>query len=113
MYEYKDRLKLLGLDSLEKRRLKFDLIMYYKILHGYVNVDYRSFFTLNQNVKNTRTNGLMLCKPLTKSKHPSNTFSIRCINCWNSLPIEIVKANNINVFKNGLNKFDFSNFLLP
>ena len=40
---YPERLKLLDLESLEHRRLKFDLKMYYQIIHGLVSLDVNKF----------------------------------------------------------------------
>ena len=36
---YNDRLKTLGLDSLEYHRLRYDLVMMYKIVHNLVDLD--------------------------------------------------------------------------
>ena len=41
---YAGRLKILDLESLEQRRLKFDLKMYFQIIHGLVNLDRDKFF---------------------------------------------------------------------
>ena len=38
---YKERLCLLGVESLELRRLKLDLFTIYKIVHGLMDVDSR------------------------------------------------------------------------
>jgi len=43
---YKDRLQVLGLQSLESRRLQFDLIYTYKILTGKTDRNIASIFTL-------------------------------------------------------------------
>jgi len=43
---YTERLKLLNLDTLEDRRLKFDLIYCYKIIFGLVHVNRDEFFEL-------------------------------------------------------------------
>jgi len=43
-YSYTESLQLLNLDSLEVRRLKFDLIMCYKIIFGIVRVNRDEFF---------------------------------------------------------------------
>ena len=41
---YADRLKILNLEPLEQRRLKFDLKMYFQIIHGLVNLNKDNFF---------------------------------------------------------------------
>ena len=48
---YKGRLHQLGLFSLEKRRLRGDMIEVYKIMPGVENVDRETFFSLSQNTK--------------------------------------------------------------
>ena len=111
LYSYSERLKILKLEPLELRRLKADLTMYYKILNGLVDLDAAKFFVLDRNVHNTRTNGVKLVKPVSRSSHHSNVFSHRCINCWNALPPDIVSASSLPSFKYRLDKFDFSRFL--
>ena len=48
---YTERLKLLHIESLEKRRLKADLAFTYKIIIGLVNLKLSDFFTLMTNCK--------------------------------------------------------------
>ena len=52
---YNDRLQRLKLESLELRRLKADLMMYYKIVHEVVDLKFDDLFKLSLN--NTRSNG--------------------------------------------------------
>ena len=37
---------MLNLERLELRRLRFDLVMYYKILHSLMSIDVSSFYIL-------------------------------------------------------------------
>ena len=41
---YADRLKCMGLESLEYRRLKFKLILLYKIFNNIINIDFNKYF---------------------------------------------------------------------
>ena len=52
---YEDRLKELNLFSLEKRRLRGQVIEVFKILRGFDNVDYRNMFQLSKG--RTRNHG--------------------------------------------------------
>ena len=42
--EYEDRFKELGLQSLEERRIRYDMIQVFKLMHNYDDVDRRHFF---------------------------------------------------------------------
>ena len=44
---YKDRLSLIELPSLEERRIRGDLIEAFKLLKGIANLDYSLFFKLS------------------------------------------------------------------
>ena len=43
---YRKRLEVLGIDSLELRRLRCDLIYVYKTLFGLVDLNFNDYFTL-------------------------------------------------------------------
>ena len=42
--EYEDKLKELGLQSLEERRIRYDMIQVFKLIHNYGDVDRSQFF---------------------------------------------------------------------
>ena len=98
---YEDRCKQFNITSLEKRRLRGDLIETFKIIHGHENVDRNIFFEMADS--NTRSN---TCK-LKKRDHirtvtRANSFGIRVVNEWNDLPVEVVTAQSVSVFKQRL-----------
>jgi len=47
---YSDRLHALGLESIETRRVKFDLSFCYKFFFGVVNVRFHDFFSLANSI---------------------------------------------------------------
>ena len=67
-----DRNKKFGLHSLCKRRRKFDLIMFYKLVHGLCGLDPDVFCTFKPSV--TRGDSVKLYLPRTKTKFRSQFF---------------------------------------
>ena len=101
---YETRCNRLGISTLQKRRLRGDLIEVYKIIHGFENVNMNDFFEFN--IGGTRTN---TCK-LRKREHVrtatrANAFSVRVVNPWNALPEHVVTAPTISAFKNRLDEY--------
>jgi len=107
---YRERLSYLHAETLECRRLKFDLTMMFKMFYNLVDVSVSDFFSLSSNV-NTRGHILKIDKPLSNINARQHSFACRRIECWNSLPNTAVNATSAASFKNCLNTVDFSNFL--
>ena len=63
--EYKQRLSVLNLESLEYRRLKTHLVMYYKIIHNLIDLNCENFFKFSRHSL-TRSHNLTLTKPKNK-----------------------------------------------
>ncbi len=101
---YADRLKLTGLISLEKRRVRGDLIQVFKMIKGFDRVDYKNFFEIC-TVSKTRGHSYKMVKKCFRGDLRKNFFSQRVINSWNSLPQNVVDAETVNSFKNRLDKF--------
>ena len=98
----------LDLPSLNYRRIRGDLIFLYKLINGYFNLDFSTFFTLSPNI-HTRGNSLKLYKPYTHRLCRSNYFSVRVINHWNQLPEEIVSCTSLNQFKSLIGNYFSTN----
>ena len=101
--EYKERLKTLGLHSLERRRLRGDMIEVYKWVNGINKGDINDVLKLNQDQR-TRTNGFKLEKSRFKKDIGKYWFGNRVVDMWNRLPSNVVGAETLNTFKNRLDK---------
>jgi len=84
---YDERLRRLGLTTLERRRLRGDLIETYKILTGKKSIDSGNFFTLNEGLHNLRGHKYKLYKDLNIRKF---FFSQRVVDSWKKLPVHVV-----------------------
>ena len=84
---YYQRLKALGMESLELRRLRCDLLFVYKLLFGIVKMDLSDFFIPNFN-GNLRGHAFKLKLPPCRVNARFNFFSYRVINPWNALPLQ-------------------------
>ena len=100
--EYPERLKMLNLTTLTYRRKRTDILQVYRIINKIDNLDYKDFFIKNE--RDTRGHKWKFIKPTAISKLRQNTFSVRVINDWNSLPTEVVESPSLNSFKNALEK---------
>ena len=101
---YLDRLNLLALDSLELRMIKFSLCFVYKIIYGYVDLQFAELFKFSTNAHGTRSNGLKLEIECSRNNKRKFFFSARVVRFWNSLPREVVMSRSLNDFKSCLSK---------
>ena len=110
---YSERLAVINLDTLELRRLRADLLMYYKILNGLSPLTANEYFTVTVNDRVTRSSDkLLLSKPSISTNVLENDFFVRRINCWNELPDSVKRASSINVFKSLVSRIDLSRYLI-
>ena len=108
--EYRDRLSHLGLETLESRRVKFDLINTFKIIRGHVGVDRDEFFTFSNNTK-TRGHSAKLAKEKGRIDARLNFFCVRVVNWWNKLSEHVVSARSVHSFKQRLDLVNFDSII--
>ncbi len=97
--EYEIRAQLLNLDSLSCRMDKGDMILVYKILHGFLEgVQWQDFFQM-ADTSRMRGHPLKLRKDRSRLDLRKFTFSQRVVNMRNDLPAEVVTASSVKMFK--------------
>ena len=73
-FSYEQRLQILNLESLELRRVKADLTMYFKIINNFVDLNCDDFYKFSSNA--TRTNGFKLLMPISVIQRQLKMFLI-------------------------------------
>ena len=97
-FDYADRLKILNLESLETRRLRFDLLYTYKMLFGFIHVDCESMFKFN-STSITRGHSYKLYATTSRVNLRHYFFCNRVVATWNSLPLSVDILSSFNRFK--------------
>ena len=100
---YAARLSALDLPSLKSRRTRGDLIQTFKIINHFDDLDYTNFFTLS-SVDKTRNANTKIFIEYCRTHKRKFCFSKRVPSLWNRLPNHIKMAQNVNIFKNLIDK---------
>ena len=110
--EYGFRLSKLRLTTLETRRKRGDLIVFYKIINGSDQVKWKNMPKKivqgeidGPAARNLRRGGICFRRePANICTSRNESFLNRIIPLWNELPQKVKKAVTLNSFKAGLGK---------
>ncbi|KAK3107559.1 hypothetical protein FSP39_017306 [Pinctada imbricata] len=111
---YPERLKTLGLPTLQYRRLRADMIQVYRILKGVDTIqNHTNILPISNSI--TRGHSLKISKQYCRTNVRKFSFSQRIVDCWNALPDNVVNATSVNSFKSQINKYwkDFNLKFVP
>lgn len=100
---YEDKLRKMGLFSLERRFARGDMIEVYKIFEGYDDLEIENFFEVDSNDV-LRGHERKLKVRYTRLNCRKHFFSIRVVNLWNKLSNNTVMSTNLNKFKVALDR---------
>ena len=82
------------------------MIQVFKILNGFDNVNpdtwFRKVIDASQRPTRQSMDPTALLKPKVKTEVRSNFFSVRVVNEWNRLPLELKMVPSLSLFKTNL-----------
>jgi len=93
---YESRLISLKLWTLDRRRVRADLIELFKMVRGLSTVDVNTFFEFD-NTGRTRGHCLKLRKGRVSTDLRQNFFTERVFNTWNQLESSVVESESPNL----------------
>ena len=98
---YEERLKELGLPSLQARRQEIDMVQTYKLVNKMDTDNSELWFERADSRRVTRNNAVRhnLVPKMYHHEFRRNFFSSRVIEQWNSLPVEVRDAPTVSSFK--------------
>jgi hypothetical protein len=105
--EYKERLRELGMVSLEERRHQNDMVQVFKILTEKDQVKKETWFVManvGERVTRATEDPLNIRIPAPRLEVRRNFFSQRVPRRWNKIPAALKKVNTVGAFKNGYKK---------
>ena len=101
---YEERLRLLGITSLEERRIRGD---FFRIVKGFEKVDLGTFFELDNGGGHAlRGHKWKLEVNRCRRQLRQCFFSQRVVKLWNRLPATVVEASSVNSFKKRLDDWN-------
>ena len=95
---YEQRLSSLDLSSLSARRQYNDVMLLYKCLHEFSNIQLTDL-KISVCKLSSRGAGFRLKHYKPRSTLLASGFYCRAVKLWNSLPITVAKSNSIGAFK--------------
>ena len=95
----------LGWRSLENRRIDSRLVMFYRIIHGYVAIQIPTYFEKPQRYTR-QTHPLCFRQIHTFAAYYQQSFYPATIVLWNRLPSDIVLRVDLDSFKEGVCKIN-------
>ncbi len=96
-----ERLHQLKFFSLERRRLRADLILAFNILKGEVDLNPSDFFFRPPRA-GLRGHTYRLLQGPSRLRRKSGAFSVRVVKYWNKLPAHLVLSSSVSIFKKSI-----------
>jgi hypothetical protein len=112
--QYDTRLERMSLIRHEKRRVRGDLIQFFKCINDidqiiwFKNLIIRDRSNISGPAAGVRNSDLSYSRQLVKNcQIRENFFTNRVIDFWNDLPVSVKQAGSVNIFKARLDKLKY------
>jgi hypothetical protein len=105
---YRQQLSYLGLNSLQTRRLRFQLITIFKIYNGQLKINFSDLFDV-PDVRRTRGHSCRITPKFSCHNYRLNFFTTSAISYWNKLSQEDIDSQSLSSFKSRLSTFFLKN----
>ena len=100
--DYSERLKRLGLTTLEERRVRGDMIQTYKFISKKEDIDPSVFFQMAVPRPGVHSKKIFIQR--TRLNVTKNFYSQRCTLRWNNLERNVIEVKKTGVFKKNYDK---------
>jgi ribonuclease P/MRP protein subunit RPP40 len=105
---YEEKLREIGLTTLEERRHQADMLQAFKIIRGFDKVDSSTWFQgVDVSIRTTRSaaDPLNLRPQAARLETRRNFFSNRVGEAWNVIPGDIKRSKTVSSFKNAYRRY--------
>ncbi len=93
--------KELKLQSLEKRRIRNDLVLTHRIIYNQINLEASQLFKLSRRL-GLRRPSFRLLQQTGRTRRTRNSFACRVVKYWNRLPLAVASVPDQLPFKRQL-----------
>jgi len=107
---YRDRLERLGLETLEMRRLRQDLVFTYKVIFRLVSDSHNELFVMSNSSISTRDHAYKLFQRYSHLDFCEHFFAERIMKPWNSLSANNATFKSLTTSKSFVNSVNLTNF---
>ncbi len=101
---YEERLKKLKLQSLEKRRIRNDLVLSHKIMFHQIDLEASKLFKFSRST-GLRRPSLRLLQQTGGTRRRRSGFACKVVKYWNRLPFAVASVPDQLAFKRQLDTY--------
>ncbi len=101
---YEERLRELKLQSLEKRRIRNDLVLTHKIMFHQTDLEASKLFKFSRR-PGLRRSSLRLLQQTGRTRRSRNSFACRVVKYWNHLPLAVASVQDHLALKRQLDNY--------